>query len=82
MTEYARLVDNQSTERLGHLAHELRNALNTASLAVSMLKTGRVAIGGSTGQLLERSLVTLHDLVNRELAKVRLGPASISERPS
>ncbi len=73
VTEYARLRENEGKERLGSMAHELRNALNSAFLAFGMLKSGRVAIGGSTGALLERSLRMLKDLVDRELAEVRLG---------
>jgi signal transduction histidine kinase len=59
-------------ERLGSLAHELRNQLSTATLAFQVLKGGTVAIGGSTGALLERSLTGLRDLIDRSLAEVRL----------
>jgi signal transduction histidine kinase len=76
VTEYAlqreRAVEAEGTERLGILAHELRNVLNTGSLAYGILQTGQVAIGGSTGQLLGRSLVHLARLIDRSLAEVRL----------
>ena len=76
VTEHARLHDRQlsdeSTERLGALAHELRNHLNTAMLAFDSIKTGRVAVGGSTGQVLSRSLLSLRALIDRSLAEVRL----------
>ena len=62
----------QGTERLGRLAHELRNFLNSAVLAYDTLKRGDVAVGGTTGQLLGRSLTGLRDLVDRALADVRL----------
>jgi signal transduction histidine kinase len=65
-------ISAEEVERLGTLAHELRNQLSTASLAFQVLKGGTVAIGGSTGALLERSLSGLRDLIDRSLAEVRL----------
>jgi signal transduction histidine kinase len=73
VSEYSRLREYEGTERLGHLAHELRNLLNSAVLSYDMLKAGTVGIGGSTGAVLGRSLVGLQSLVDRELAEVRLG---------
>jgi len=72
VTEHARLHEYAGAERLGHLAHELRNLLNTAVLAFDMLKSGAVGVGGSTGAILGRSLTGLRNLVDRELAEVRL----------
>jgi signal transduction histidine kinase len=76
VTEYARhrerAILDQGTERLGTLAHELRNRLNTAILAFESIKSGRVAAGGSTGLVLGRSLMGLRDLIDRSLADVRL----------
>jgi len=62
----------RGTERLGFLAHELRNLMNTAILAFEVLKSGNVGIAGSTGQVLRRSLVGARDLIGRSLAEVRL----------
>lgn len=59
-------------ERLGSLAHELRNQLNTAMLAFSAIQGGSVAIKGATGAMLERSLHAIQQLVDRSLADVRL----------
>lgn len=73
VTEYSRLREYAGTERLGHLAHELRNLLNSAVLSYDMLRSGSVGIGGSTGAVLGRSLAGLQGLINRELAEVRLG---------
>lgn len=80
VTEYSfgknALIAEQSllalNERLGYLAHELRNHIQTASLALVAIKSGKVAIGGSTGAVLERSLIELRSLVDRSLADVRL----------
>ena len=62
----------RGTERLGFLAHELRNLMNTAIIAFEVLKTGNVGVAGSTGKVLHRSLVGARDLIGRSLAEVRL----------
>jgi signal transduction histidine kinase len=62
----------RGTERLGFLAHELRNLINTGMLAFEVLKTGNVGVAGSTGAVLQRSLSALSALVSRSLAEVRL----------
>ncbi len=73
VTEYGRLREHEGTERLGRLAHELRNHLNSGLLSLEMLKTGTVGIHSSTGSVLARSLMSLRNLIDRELAEVRLG---------
>jgi signal transduction histidine kinase len=59
-------------EQLAFLAHELRNLLNTATLAFDTIHTGSVASGGSTASLVANSLAGMRDLVTRSLAEVRL----------
>jgi signal transduction histidine kinase len=59
-------------EHLGFLAHEIRNLVGTASIALEVLKTGTVGIGGITGGVLQRSLTSLRDLVNRSVEDVRV----------
>ena len=61
-----------ANERLGFLAHELRNLIGTATLAVATIKRGSVGLSGATGALLDRSLTGLRDLVDRTLVEVRL----------
>lgn len=73
VTEYGRLRQNEGTERTGRLAHELRNLLNKAILALDTLKRGSVGVGGSTGAILSRSLAGLRSLIDREFTEVRLG---------
>ena len=63
---------DDGTERLGLLAHEMRNFLNTAALSLEAIRSGRVAVSGSTGDLLGRSLKGLRELIDRSLAEVRL----------
>lgn len=62
----------RGNQRLGFFSHELRNLVNTASVAFEVLKTGNVGIGGSTAGVLERSLTSLRHLIDRSLAEVRL----------
>jgi signal transduction histidine kinase len=80
VTEFGR-GQNQSTlsgenargnERAGFLAHEMRNLLNNAIIAFEVLKTGNVGVGGSTGAVLQRSLVAARALTRRSLDEVRL----------
>jgi len=76
VTQYARVrertITDDETQRLGFLAHELRNFLQTASLSFEILKTGTVGIGGGTGAVLGNCLLGLRALVDRTLAQVRL----------
>lgn len=76
VTEYSRqrerAISDHGTERLGVLAYEFRNLLNTAMLSFESIKSGRVAVGGSTGLVHGRSLMRLRDLIDRSLAEVRL----------
>ena len=76
VTEYSRererVIVERGTERLGVLAHEMRNLLNTAMLSFESIQRGRVAPGGSTALVHGRSLMGLRDLIDRSLADVRL----------
>lgn len=80
VTEFARQRDEfisdsetrATSERLGFLAHELRNFLNTAMLSFAAIKSGSVAVDGATSAVLDRSLGGLRDLIDRALADVRL----------
>jgi hypothetical protein len=59
-------------ERLGTLAHELRNLIQTATLALAAIKAGQVGLSGATGALLDRSLIGLRTLIDHSLADVRV----------
>src|SRR5579859_7852028 len=67
-----RAISSEGTERLGVLAHEMRNVLNAAILSFASIKRGVVAPGGSTSAIHDRSLLRLHTLINRSLADVRI----------
>jgi signal transduction histidine kinase len=64
--------DARANERLGFLAHELRNHLNSATLALTAIKGGTVGLTGATGAVLDRSLVALRGLIDRSLAEARM----------
>jgi signal transduction histidine kinase len=80
VTEFAHQRDLLTTgreaqalnERLGFLAHELRNLIQTATLAVAAMKSGNVGLAGATGAVLDRSLIGLRNLIDRSLADVRV----------
>jgi len=82
VTAYAHQRDNalvkQGTERLGILAHEMRNVLNTVMLSVTSIKRGTVGLNGSTGAMLDRNLIRLQTLIDRSLADVRLDAGMVN----
>lgn len=59
-------------ERLGFFAHELRNLLNSATLAFTAIQSGDIGPKGATGAVLNRSLVGLQNLIDRSLSEVRM----------
>ncbi|HYS10174.1 MAG TPA: HAMP domain-containing sensor histidine kinase [Myxococcales bacterium] len=71
---------SQSNERLGFVAHELRNALHTAALSFQAIRSGRVPAQGVTGSVLERSHQRLRELVEGLLAQVRVGAGTVIRR--
>lgn len=64
--------DAHENERLGFFAHELRNHLNSATLALTAIKAGAVGMTGATGAVLDRSLVGLKNLIDRSLTEARM----------
>jgi signal transduction histidine kinase len=83
VTEHARITGEtrrtEEIERTGQLAHDIRDVLHSAVLAFNTLKLGTVAVNGSTGAVLGRSLMTLRDLVDNTLSDVRMS-ANIQRR--
>jgi signal transduction histidine kinase len=72
--------DARANERLGFFAHELRNHLTSATLALTAIKAGSVGLTGATGAVLDRSLVGLRKLIDRSLAEARM-TAGIPPQP-
>ena len=76
------VADRQTQDlgrRLGFFAHELRNHLTTATLAVNIIKSGNVGLSGATGKILDRSLSGLCQLIDRSLAEVRIASGPVIE---
>lgn len=79
VTEFSYLRDSENkakhvaeaAEKLGFFAHELRNALGSATLAFFAAKTGNLPLTGATGAILDRSLTALRVLIDRSLSEVR-----------
>jgi signal transduction histidine kinase len=76
VTEYARLTaqsqNHAALEQSAMVAQEIRGMINTALFAFDALKRGAVAINGSTGAVLGRSMLNVRALVDSTLAVVRL----------
>ena len=62
----------RETEHLGFLAHELRNSLSIVNVSLRLIKSGAVGFSGSTGQVLDRALKRIQELIDRSLTEVRL----------
>ena len=59
----------------------MRNLVNTAVVAFEVLKSGNVGVGGSTGAVLNRTLMGLRDLVARSLEEIRSTNAVKNKKP-
>jgi len=70
-TAIADQLSSEANERLGFLVHELRNALQSANLAVRAMELGSLTLVGATGSVLKRSLASMRNLVDGSLAEVR-----------
>lgn len=64
--------DDASNERIGFLAHELRNSLSSSQMAFEVLKRNEVGMHSRTGEVLERGLARLEGLISRALLQVKL----------
>jgi signal transduction histidine kinase len=81
VTDYQSVRDvkahDYEVQRCGSCAHELRNALGGATLALQMIKAGSVGFSGSTGKVLDRSLKRLDELIGRSLTQVKLRSGAV-----
>jgi signal transduction histidine kinase len=69
--------DEALGERLGFLAHELRNALSSASMAFRMLERGHVGIHGHTADVIRRNHKRMETLIEQTLAAARMRSGSV-----
>ncbi len=58
-------------QRIGSLAHDLRDHISTATYALRVIKSGKVGFAGATGAVLDRSLIGMRNVIDRALADVR-----------
>ena len=74
-------ISNQEVEHIGQLAHELRNALGTVVMSLDLIKEGAFGFKGNTGQVLDRGLERMEELIDRAMTEVRLRvePKVVSE---
>lgn len=75
VTEHTRLTAEARSadeiERLGRVAHEVRNRLHTALLAFGIVKGGGVLANDRAFDVLDHSLIGLREFVNGALAEIR-----------
>lgn len=67
-------------ERMGYFAHELRNHLQTATYALATVQSRELEVKGRPGEVLDRSLRRLRNLVARTLEEVRSGAGNAGQR--
>jgi signal transduction histidine kinase len=60
-----------STQR-GFFAHELRNLVQTITIAFEVLQKGNVGLAGSTAAVISRNLIELKSLVDQSITDVRM----------
>jgi signal transduction histidine kinase len=65
-------LEEKEVLHLGFLAHELRNALSSATVAHEMIKQGTVGTSGSTSRVLGENLSRMRNLIDRSLSEVRM----------
>ena len=68
------MAEKQTQEfnvHIGSFAHELRNSLSTATLALFAIKDGDLGLNGATGSVLSRALASMRTLIDRTLTNSR-----------
>ena len=71
--QFHRQEEADAAERIGFVAHELRNALSSARMAFGAIRHGDVGVNGKTGDVLSRNLDRLEKLISHLLLAVRTG---------
>ncbi len=78
-TRLSRQQDAEGNRRAGFLAHELRNALGTATITLRALEVSGMPVSGATGAVLKRSLAAMGNLISKALDEVRNGASDQRE---
>jgi len=67
-------------QRIGFLAHELRNGLSGAKLAVAALEVGNLSVSGATGGVLKRALESMSVLISAAISEIKCKAVSVPAR--
>jgi hypothetical protein len=67
----ARKQEHVFEQRIGILAHELRNSIGSAKLAMAALELGHLPVSGATGGVLKRALDSMSVLVGAAISEIR-----------
>jgi signal transduction histidine kinase len=70
--ETVRAAEHEELKHLGALAHELRDALSSATMGFDLIRAGSAPVGGRTAEVVARSLRRMRDLIRQSVAEVRL----------
>jgi signal transduction histidine kinase len=74
-----RRTEQLITERYGHMAHELRNALGNVNMAFKLMRAGSLDVHGRTGDVLGRNLARMGALVGQCLGSVQIDVGKVPE---
>ncbi|MGZ3338531.1 MAG: hypothetical protein ACXU9B_02035, partial [Reyranella sp.] len=69
----------EENRRAGFFAHELRNSLSAATLALRALEVSNMPVSGATGAVLKRGLASMAALVAQAIEEVRSGGDGLRE---
>ncbi len=67
-----RVRDLSEAQRIGTLAHELRNSLQSATISLEMIGSGSYGANSNTSDALQQSLQRMGELIDKTLTEVRL----------
>jgi signal transduction histidine kinase len=76
---FAAGLRREQSESAGFVAHEIRNAAWSASLAFRTIASGKVGFSGKTAEVLARSLERIERLARYSLVEARLAANTIAE---
>ena len=67
----ARKQEHVFEQRIGFLAHELRNSVSSAKLALAALEVGHLSVSGATGGVLKRALNSMSVMISAAISEIR-----------
>jgi signal transduction histidine kinase len=70
--EMSAVRDLRESQRLGMLAHELRNSLQAATISLDMISSGSTGTNSNTSDSLQKNLQRMGELIDTTLTEVRM----------